>query len=97
MSRCPSDSYIHSQGEKRQVGRPRKRWLDEVNSVAREIWIRRRWTRALDTGEWGEALKGSQDSKRVVVLMMMCWVERKVFAFSKRWRKQTKKFLQGRN
>jgi hypothetical protein len=25
------------------------------------------------------------------------WVERKVFAFSKRWRKLTKKFLQGRN
>jgi hypothetical protein len=25
------------------------------------------------------------------------WVERKVFAFSKRWRKQTKKFLQGWN
>jgi hypothetical protein len=37
-----------------------------------------------------------------VSLMLKCfvriyWVERKVFAFSKRWRKQTKKFLQGRN
>jgi hypothetical protein len=26
-----------------------------------------------------------------------CWAERKVFAFSKRWRKQTKKFLEDRN
>jgi hypothetical protein len=36
---------------KRQVGRPRARWLDEVNSDAREIGIRRWWTRALDKGE----------------------------------------------
>jgi hypothetical protein len=28
---------------------------------------------------------------------LIYWVERKVFAFSKRWHKQTKKFLQGQN
>jgi hypothetical protein len=42
---------------KRQVGRPRARRLDEVNSDTRQIGIRRWWTRALDKGEWRGLLK----------------------------------------
>jgi hypothetical protein len=52
-------------GGKRQVGRPRARWLDEVNSDAREIWIRRWWTRALDTGEWRRLLKEAKTLKEL--------------------------------
>jgi hypothetical protein len=44
---------------KRQVGRPRARWLDEVNSDATEIGIRRWWTRALD----GERKRLSKEAK----------------------------------
>jgi hypothetical protein len=50
---------------KRQVGRPRARWLDEVNSVAREIGIRRRWTRALDKGEWRRPLREAKTLKEL--------------------------------
>jgi hypothetical protein len=32
-----------------------------------------------------------------IIILLMYWVELNVLAFSKRWRKQTKKFLQGRN
>jgi hypothetical protein len=65
MTRCPSDSYIQSQRRKRQVGRPRARWLDEVNSDAREIGIRRWWTRALDRGEWRRLLKEAKTLKEL--------------------------------
>jgi hypothetical protein len=34
------------------VGRPRARWLDEVNKDVRKIGIRRQWARALDREEW---------------------------------------------
>jgi hypothetical protein len=54
MMRCPGDSYIQKPRGKRQVGRPRARWLDEVD--ARELGIIRWWIRALDKGEWRRRL-----------------------------------------
>jgi hypothetical protein len=50
---------------KRQVGRPRARWLNEVNSDAREIGIRRWWTRALDKGQWRRLLKEAKTLKEL--------------------------------
>jgi hypothetical protein len=37
---------------RRKVGRPRARWLDEVNKDARKTEIRNWWSRALNTEEW---------------------------------------------
>jgi hypothetical protein len=50
---------------KRQVRRPRARWLDEVNSDAREIGIRRWWTRALDKGQSRRLLKEAKTLKEL--------------------------------
>jgi hypothetical protein len=58
---------------KRKVGRPRTRWLDEVNSDARETGIRRWWPRVLDKGEWRRLLKEAKTLKRIVVLMTMIY------------------------
>jgi hypothetical protein len=43
--------YAKTSG-RRNVGRPQSRWLDKVNTDARRMGIRMRWTRALDRGEW---------------------------------------------
>jgi hypothetical protein len=44
------------------VGRPRARWLDEVNKDAREIIIRT-WSRVLDREEWRTLLEESETLK----------------------------------
>jgi hypothetical protein len=51
--------------EKRQVGRPRARWFDEVNSDAKQRWSRTWWTRALDKGEWRRLLKEAKALKEL--------------------------------
>jgi hypothetical protein len=50
---------------KRQVERPRIRWLDEVNSDAKEMGIRKWWTRALDKGEWRRLVKEAKTLKEL--------------------------------
>jgi hypothetical protein len=47
---------------RRHVGRPRARWLDEVNKDAREIIIRT-WSRVLDGEEWRTLLEESETLK----------------------------------
>jgi hypothetical protein len=42
---------------RRNVGRPRARWHDEVSKDARKIGIRRRWLILLDCEEWRTLLK----------------------------------------
>jgi hypothetical protein len=38
------------------VGRPRSRWLDEVNADTRRMGIRMWWRKALDREEWRKLL-----------------------------------------
>jgi hypothetical protein len=51
MSRCPSDSYMQ-----KPVGRPRSRWLNEINTDARRMGIRLWWRKASDREEWRKLL-----------------------------------------
>jgi hypothetical protein len=47
------------------VGRPRSRWLDEVNTDARRMGIRMWWRKALDREEWRKLL---MEAKSLFVL-----------------------------
>jgi hypothetical protein len=63
MNRCPSDSYMQKKKKKkkkkswrRNVGSPRSRCLDEVNTDARRMGVRMWWRKDLDRGEWRNLL-----------------------------------------
>jgi hypothetical protein len=52
VDQLPKQLLHEKQSGRRNVGRPRARWLDEVNKDARKIRIRRWWSRALDREGW---------------------------------------------
>jgi hypothetical protein len=47
--------YAKTSG-RRNVGRPRSRWLDEVNTYARKMGIRMWWGKVLGREEWRKLL-----------------------------------------
>jgi hypothetical protein len=58
-------------GGRRRLGKPRVRWLDEVNKDARFMGIRKWWMMTLDKVRLEEASSGGQDSGSVVAPRMM--------------------------
>jgi hypothetical protein len=53
MTRCPSDSYIESQGERGKL----EDQGEGGSTKSTVMGIRRWWTRDLDKGEWRRLLK----------------------------------------